>query len=304
MSLRQAMKRSREESERQAQLINASKDVVAPPVKKTKSIASSSSSSTYALPIPIKKQLLAKAPGSSVIKAAESPAPKMMTPKKAAAAAAIKSRQQKSAAAATAAATTAAATATTSTIVTEHTFDLITRNDYSLFSDEQRKKLIVAKKRDVSMCVCHDKEDLECGDEQCVNRGCKVECIIEMCGVNLANDGRVCQNSRIQQDQRADIEVFDAGDKGRGLRARADLPAGTFLLEYVGEVVNERVLKKRLRRYERAGLRHRYIMEIDKVKRLCVVLFLLLCSFFSLPLSLCLSICVCCVVCVCCVLSF
>jgi hypothetical protein len=187
--------------------------------------------------------------------------PPPMTPKKAAAAAA-KAREN-------AATTSCASDSTGTTVVTEHTFELISRNDYSLFTEEQKKKLIVAKKRDISMCACHE-QDLECDDDRCINRGCKVECIIEMCDVNLANDGRVCKNSRIQQNQRANVEVFDAGDKGRGLRACEDLPAGTFILEYVGEVINDRVLMKRLRRYERAGLRHRYIMEIDKNKKLYV----------------------------------
>ena len=41
MSLRQAMKKSQEESKRQAQLMNASKDIVVPPVKKTTSAVAS-----------------------------------------------------------------------------------------------------------------------------------------------------------------------------------------------------------------------------------------------------------------------
>ena len=272
MSMRQAMKRSREEAEKQAtqtQSTTTANPSTAPPQKKSKANANTTAkhklntTTTYR----------SGAGGSSQTNSSYPPT----TPKKAAAAAA--KRANAAAAAAVAGGSgggtpikkePTSTTTTTTTVVTEHTFELISRNDYSLFTEEQKKKLIVAKKRDISKCVCHDHHSMECDNDQCLNRGCKVECIIEMCEVNLADDGRVCQNSRIQQNQRANIEVFDAGDKGRGLRAREDLPAGTFLLEYVGEVVNDRVLDKRLRRYERAGLRHRYIMEIDKAKKLYV----------------------------------
>ena len=265
--MRQAMKRSREEAEKQAnqtQSTTANPSTV-PPQKKSKDAKTTAkhklnTTTTYR----------SGAGGSSQTNSSFLPT----TPKKAAAAAAKRANAAVAAAVVGGSGgtrikkepTSTTSSTTTTTVVTEHTFELISRNDYSLFTEEQKKKLIVAKKRDISKCVCHEHHSMECDNDQCLNRGCKVECIIEMCEVNLADDGRVCRNSRIQQNQRANIEVFDAGDKGRGLRAREDLPAGTFLLEYVGEVVNDRVLEKRLRRYERAGLRHRYIMEIDKTK--------------------------------------
>jgi serine/threonine protein kinase len=145
----------------------------------------------------------------------------------------------------------------------DHAFTLIQRNDYSLFSSKEMKKLTKINREDVSHCKC-DTAGHDCSDEACVNRAMKEECIY------VCHGGTTCRNQRIQGNQRAPIEVFDAGDKGRGLRALEALGRDTFILEYVGDVVNERQLKRRLRQYRKEGRRHRYIMELDKKKRLYV----------------------------------
>ncbi len=145
----------------------------------------------------------------------------------------------------------------------DHAFTLIQRNDYSLFSSKEMKRLTQINREDVSHCNC-DVTGHDCSDETCMNRAMKEECIY------VCHGGKPCRNQRIQGNQRAPIEVFDAGPKGRGLRALEALSRDTFILEYVGDVVNERQLKRRLRQYRKEGRRHRYIMELDARKRLYV----------------------------------
>ena len=68
--------------------------------------------------------------------------------------------------------------------------------------------------------------------------------------------GPTCCNKRIQSGVQAAIEVRWVEHKGRGLFAAKDLPADTFLCEYVGEVISRKELERRMAKidsHEAAG---------------------------------------------------
>lgn len=44
------------------------------------------------------------------------------------------------------------------------------------------------------------------------------------------------------------MEIFYTGAKGFGLRARTPIKKGSFIIEYVGEVVNQQELNKRTKK--------------------------------------------------------
>ena len=57
-----------------------------------------------------------------------------------------------------------------------------------------------------------------------------------------------------QNIENAPTEVFKTIYKGVGLRATADFPKETFIMEYVGEVLNESKFHKRAKKYSKVSL--------------------------------------------------
>ena len=96
-----------------------------------------------------------------------------------------------------------------------------------------------------------------CGSESCINRNMYLECSDQNCP-----SGYNCQNQRFQRLQYAELEVFKAGGKGFGLKARTDLPPQAFIMEYVGEVVTQSTFVKRMKAHLSEGRRHFYFMSI------------------------------------------
>lgn len=61
-----------------------------------------------------------------------------------------------------------------------------------------------------------------------------VECSPANCRLRAL--GKKCENAHFQRKRRVKLAVADAGEKGRGLYAGEDVPAGTFVVEFLGEV--------------------------------------------------------------------
>jgi histone-lysine N-methyltransferase SETD2 len=93
-----------------------------------------------------------------------------------------------------------------------------------------------------------------CGAD-CINRLTFVECNPRYCPL-----GRTCSNQRFQRREYAPLERFLAGAKGWGVRAVEDVPAGTFLIEYVGEVISN---QECMRRLQERPTRHYYYLTLD-----------------------------------------
>ena len=74
----------------------------------------------------------------------------------------------------------------------------------------------------------------------------------------------MCRNKRFQNLENAAIEVFKTEWKGFGIRALAPLPRDTFLMEYVGEVLDNKQFRKRARQYAREEVQHFYFMALSK----------------------------------------
>ncbi|KAI5310797.1 histone methyltransferase set2, partial [Ascosphaera atra] len=102
-------------------------------------------------------------------------------------------------------------------------------------------------------------ENKACGeDSDCINRATKMECYGDCaCGSN-------CQNQRFQRHQYADVSVFQTEKKGYGLRANVDLHPHEFVYEYIGEVINEGLFRRRMIQYDQEGIKHFYFMSLSK----------------------------------------
>lgn len=74
--------------------------------------------------------------------------------------------------------------------------------------------------------------------------------------------GDRCTNKRFQKLQYAQCEVFRTKKKGFGIRAVAPIAAGDFILEYVGEVLDQDEFDKRAKVYSKDKNRHYYFMAL------------------------------------------
>jgi len=86
-------------------------------------------------------------------------------------------------------------------------------------------------------CDCNDRGEI-CADN-CANRGAQMECPPE------CECGDLCQNRRFQLRQWKKVVVKDCGDKGWGLFADENIVEGEFVIEYVGELINDKEQLKR-----------------------------------------------------------
>ncbi|CAH8620317.1 unnamed protein product [Heterobilharzia americana] len=98
---------------------------------------------------------------------------------------------------------------------------------------------------------------LACGPG-CINRALNIEC-----GPQCAA-GDFCSNRQFQMRLYAPTKPFYAGkDKGWGLMTTDNVERGSFIVEYVGEVIDFSEFRRRIRRYERLGHAHHYFMAVE-----------------------------------------
>uniref|UniRef100_A0A182LZH0 Histone-lysine N-methyltransferase n=1 Tax=Anopheles culicifacies TaxID=139723 RepID=A0A182LZH0_9DIPT len=104
---------------------------------------------------------------------------------------------------------------------------------------------------------CNCKPDSGCQDD-CLNRMVYTECVPEHCPC-----GDRCRNTSIQRHEYAPgLERFMTEEKGWGIRSREPIMKGTFIMEYLGEVVTEREFKERMRTMYLNDTHH-YCLNLD-----------------------------------------
>jgi SET domain-containing protein len=86
-----------------------------------------------------------------------------------------------------------------------------------------------------------------------------MECTNDGCGCHSE-----CGNQRFQKRDYADVSIFKTEKKGYGVRANSDIPAGRFIYEYVGEVIDENRFRQRNVKYPSMGIKHFYFMSLEK----------------------------------------
>lgn len=94
-----------------------------------------------------------------------------------------------------------------------------------------------------------------CG-EDCMNRMLMLEC------GSRCNVGGRCTNNRFQKIQNANCTIFKTDKKGFGMKAVNFIPAGDFIMEYVGEVLNSQQFEQRANEYSLDNNKHHYFMAL------------------------------------------
>lgn len=133
-------------------------------------------------------------------------------------------------------------------------FEYITNNEFLI----RRKKNKADDDSSACDCILTAKQIssgvLGCA-AKCLNRSMYIEC-----NGNCAL-GKYCSNRQFQKQQNARCTVFITEKKGYGLFASTHIPTnGTFIMEFVGEIVSMSEFKKRSNAYVKQKLRHCYVM--------------------------------------------
>ncbi|XP_055380832.1 probable histone-lysine N-methyltransferase CG1716 isoform X2 [Condylostylus longicornis] len=127
--------------------------------------------------------------------------------------------------------------------------------------NEYKCERVISKEAKRMMCDCFlTKEEEERGEygcgEDCLNRLLMIECGPK------CNVGDRCTNKRFQRGQYAPCRVFMTEKKGCGIFADVEIPAGEFIMEYVGEVVDSDQFEKRAAEYSACKNKHFYFMSL------------------------------------------
>ncbi|XP_013779563.1 uncharacterized protein LOC106464006 [Limulus polyphemus] len=113
---------------------------------------------------------------------------------------------------------------------------------------------------EATSCNCiRPKDFIEkgCGTD-CLNRMMYVECTSQLCPCK-----EQCSNQKIQKHEWSPgLERFMTPDRGWGIRTTEPIKAGSFILEYVGEVVSDKEFRHRMaERY--CNDQHHYCLNLD-----------------------------------------
>ncbi|EKX52694.1 hypothetical protein GUITHDRAFT_65244 [Guillardia theta CCMP2712] len=110
---------------------------------------------------------------------------------------------------------------------------------------------------DIAVCNCLPiKGKVACADQTCALRQIYVECTPGFCPC-----GDSCQNQRFQKCQYVRTEVKKVDKRGWALFTMEDVQQGTFVIEYMGEILNRRMYERRKKAY--AKEKHTYFMVLN-----------------------------------------
>jgi len=108
-------------------------------------------------------------------------------------------------------------------------------------------------------CECDPEWDNPCAPgTDCLNRILMVECSSGICPA-----GAKCMNQSFVLRQYPAMEPFHTVGRGWGLRTLEDIKAGQFVIEYVGEIIDDAEYKRRLQRKKELKNENFYFLTID-----------------------------------------
>ncbi|KAH9528291.1 Histone-lysine N-methyltransferase, H3 lysine-36 and H4 lysine-20 specific [Dermatophagoides farinae] len=106
--------------------------------------------------------------------------------------------------------------------------------------------------------VCDCKPENPCGDSHnCLNRISLIECDPKKCPT-----GEKCQNQRFRKLEYVKCKPFRTASAGWGLRTLEDVEKDRFVIEYCGEVIDEKECRRRL---ETKTNKNFYYLTLDRV---------------------------------------
>uniref|UniRef100_A0AC34GW60 Histone-lysine N-methyltransferase n=1 Tax=Panagrolaimus sp. ES5 TaxID=591445 RepID=A0AC34GW60_9BILA len=112
------------------------------------------------------------------------------------------------------------------------------------YNEDIRKSFRSSTKNALSdrLCDCGENEENRCGNNLCYNRIVLIECP-KQCEAKPGG----CKNRLIANrlNMFKDLEIFYTQYRGYGLKTKVDIPKGTYIGEYCGEVITEEEHERR-----------------------------------------------------------
>ncbi|XP_031626913.1 probable histone-lysine N-methyltransferase Mes-4 [Contarinia nasturtii] len=122
------------------------------------------------------------------------------------------------------------------------------------------RMLVKNKEDDYFECNCLPEDLAPCGiGSNCINAATNIECDPEQCP---AKDK--CQNQNFHKGKQYDVEIRLTEFKGWGLFAKEEIPAETFVMEYLGEVIDNFEFQDRFKRAKSDNADNYYFATLGK----------------------------------------
>ncbi|XP_073969471.1 nuclear receptor binding SET domain protein isoform X3 [Rhodnius prolixus] len=116
----------------------------------------------------------------------------------------------------------------------------------------------------MTACECDPEKENPCGrNSDCINRLLMVECNPQICPA-----GEKCQNQNFEKRFYPPLTPFKTETRGWGLKTLVPLKKGDFVIEYVGEMIDEEEYKRRVIRKQKNKDENYYFLTIDKDRML------------------------------------
>ncbi|KAI4461952.1 set domain protein [Holotrichia oblita] len=113
-------------------------------------------------------------------------------------------------------------------------------------------------------CECDPKSKNPCGaDSDCLNRLLLTECNAEVCPA-----GEKCQNQNFEKRNYPPLVPYRTEGRGWGLKSLEKLKKGQFVIEYVGEMIDEQEYQRRIKKMHEQKEENYYFLTIDKDRML------------------------------------
>lgn len=145
----------------------------------------------------------------------------------------------------------------------------VEHTDIRLKRYETIRDNIYSKKSDKKVCKVNKTMKCDCTiTEEEVRKGevgCQYNCINRILYIECGQKcrcGEYCDNQQFRRYNYSSCSVFETTCKGFGIRADHDIPADTFIIEYVGEVLDNKQFEKRAKKYSENKNVHYYFMAL------------------------------------------
>ncbi|XP_034232621.1 histone-lysine N-methyltransferase NSD2 isoform X2 [Thrips palmi] len=123
-------------------------------------------------------------------------------------------------------------------------------------------KIVEVDTSTISPCECNPNSDHPCSpDSECLNRILMVECDPNTCPA-----GEKCENQYFEKRIYPSLAPCFTDGRGWGLKILEDIPKGTFVIEYVGEVIDDEEYQKRLLKKHEEKDENYYFLTIDSTR--------------------------------------
>lgn len=120
----------------------------------------------------------------------------------------------------------------------------------------------LAEENDLTKCGCQPEDPNPCGyDTLCLNRSMCSECLPDVCEA-----GGRCQNQKFQKREYAAVKPFCTSNRGWGLKCLEDIKEGHFVIEYIGDLIDEEECERRIQEKQAIEDNNFYFCTLDSTR--------------------------------------